>query len=305
MHRSCPPKRIAPKRGTLLTYPEWHIVHAYEDYAQVIRTGAPHEFGYLRAISGFWSSLCTVSRQAGALGGVDGATRQMVYTIGVSFTVELALKAAYEETLGRLVVLLRGDRRAPLDDLSAGQAADYAAFLQQVPWYQWDFRRDAAQVQAAQTDALRDRERALALGLEYRAKAAYAGIIAQAVAGMPPDALRMRVILRGVTPADLSRVDGVTVIAPRAEGIEVEVPRYRAFTLLAKLLADQGAEFVEIAGNDDILYSTLSPRPNQPGALHSAARQGFGDWRHLHLIKVADLAQVLRQDAGVEHIHDY
>ncbi len=300
-----PAKAQRAEARTLLTYPEWHIVHAYEDYAQVIRSGAPHEFGYLRAMSGFWSSLCAVSRQAGALGGVDGATKQMVYTIGVSFTAELALKAAYEETLGRLAVWLRGDQRAPLDDLSARQAADYAAFLQQVPWYQWDFRRDAAQLQAARTDALRDRERVLALGLEYRAKAAYAGVIAGAVAGMPPDALRMRVVLRGVSPADLARVDGVTVIAPRAEGIEVELPRYRAFTHLAKTLADQGAEFVEIAGNDDILYSTLSNQPDQPGALHSVARQGFGDWRHLHLIKVADLAGVLRRDTGVEHIHDY
>ena len=27
-----------PESSTLLTYPEWHIVHAYDDYADVIRT---------------------------------------------------------------------------------------------------------------------------------------------------------------------------------------------------------------------------------------------------------------------------
>ena len=30
-----------PESRTLMTYPEWHIVHAYEDYAAVIATGAP------------------------------------------------------------------------------------------------------------------------------------------------------------------------------------------------------------------------------------------------------------------------
>ena len=52
---------------TLTTYPEWHIVHAYDDYAQVISTGDPHEFGFLRAIAGFWTSLCPLARRSAAI----------------------------------------------------------------------------------------------------------------------------------------------------------------------------------------------------------------------------------------------
>ena len=37
-----------PEARTLLTYPEWHIVNAYDDYARVIRTGDPHDYGFLR-----------------------------------------------------------------------------------------------------------------------------------------------------------------------------------------------------------------------------------------------------------------
>ena len=114
---------------TLLTYPEWHIVHAYDEYARVITTGAPHEFGYLRAISGFWGTLCPLTEAAASMGGVTGDTKATIYTIGVSFTAELLAKAAYEETLGRVTVWLRGAERAPLDDLSAAQAAAYGAFL--------------------------------------------------------------------------------------------------------------------------------------------------------------------------------
>ena len=300
-----PPADRRPEARTLLTYPEWHIVHAYADFAEVIRTGDPDDFGYLRSVGGFWSSLCSLSQAAGAHGGVDWPTKQMVYTIGVSFTAELALKAAYEETVGRLATLVRGDGRSPLDDLSASQAADYATFLQQVPWYRWDFRRDAGALQAARTDSFRDRERALALGLEDRAKAAYAGVIGAAVAGMEPDALTMRSIVTGRTPEALAGIKGVTVIGQRPEGIEIETPRYRAFTDLAKVMAAQAVSFVEIAGNDDILLTVISDTAFLQGALHSFARQGNPGYRHLVLIKVGKLAQTLNSGAEIEHIHDY
>ena len=294
-----------PEARTLLTYPEWHIVHAYADYAAVIHGGNPADFNTLQSIGGFWSSLCALSLAAGDHGGIDGPTKQMVYTIGVSFTAELLLKAAYEETLGRMATLIRGPTRSGLDDLSATQAADYATFLQQVPWYRWDFARDAAALQAGATDTFRDRERSIALGLEYRAKAAYARVIAAAVAGMEPDALTMRSVVTGITPADLAQIPGVTVIATRPEGTEIETPRYAAFTDLAKIMAAQGVDFVEIAGNDDILYTAISDAAIIPGALHSFARQGNPGFRHLVMVKVSALADALRADPGIEHVHDY
>ncbi|MCW2995207.1 MAG: hypothetical protein JWQ18_2702, partial [Conexibacter sp.] len=48
----------------------------------------------------------------------------------------------------------------------------------------------------------------------------------------------------------------------------------------------------------------LSANPTQPGSLMDMSRQGFGDYRHLQLIKVADLSRALLA-GGVEHIHDY
>ena len=35
---------------TFLTYPEWHIVNAYDDYAKVIQLGDPHDYKYLKVI---------------------------------------------------------------------------------------------------------------------------------------------------------------------------------------------------------------------------------------------------------------
>jgi hypothetical protein len=288
---------------TLLTYPEWHIVHAYADYAEVIRTGAPQDFGFLSAIGGFWSSTCALSVASGPHGGFPWETKQMVYTIGVSFTAELLLKAAYEETIGRLF----SGTRAPLDDLSARQAADYAAFLQQTPWYQWDFTRDAAELEAAATPALRDRERRLALGLEYRAKAAYARVIAAAVAAVGADQLRLRAVVAGLDEAALAALPEVAVIETLPEGVVIEAPRYRAFTRLAEQIAAAGGEFVEIAGNDDILFTVITDQPGAEGAIHSFPRQGNPGVRHLVLVPVSGLAGALRglPVGALEHVHDY
>lgn len=304
-----PPAHHRPESRTLLTYPEWHIVHAYDDYAEVIRKGDPHDYRYLPAISGFWSSLCALSVQSVQHGGFPGATRQMVYTIGVSFTAEMLAKAAYEETLGRIFAALRGPDRAPLDDLSAQQAAGYAAFLRQVPWYKWDFTSDAAALAAQSSGSLRDIERRLALGTEYRVKAAYAQLVEQAVAQVGADALRLRMIVTGLPPQTLAALPGIVVISERPEGTEIETPRYRELTGLLGQMARQGADFVEIAGNDDILLTATSAAPDIPDALHSFPRQGYGDHRHLILLEVADLAARLRRmgkgNLRLEHIHDY
>jgi hypothetical protein len=294
---------------TLLTYPEWHIVHAYDDYAATITTGDPHDFGYVPAVTGFWSSLCALSSASGPQGGFRWETKQMVYTIGVSFTAELALKAAYEETLGRLATWIRGPARAPLDDLSARQAAAYAVFLQQTPWYKWEFAADAAILHAADSGSFRDRERDLALGLEYGAKAGYARLIAAAVAGIGADELRLRAVVSGLSPETLAALPDVQVIETLPQGVVIEAPRYRVFTRLAEQIAAAGGDFVEIAGNDDILFTIVTDAPVMEGALHSFARQGNPGYRHLVLLPVADLAARLRALAAAgqhpEHIHDY
>ncbi|ASM72880.1 MULTISPECIES: hypothetical protein [Roseobacteraceae] len=304
-----PPDQRRPEGRTLLTYPEWHIVHAYDDYAKVISTGDPHDYKYWPAIGGFWTSLCSLSKASGPHGGFPAEFKSTVYTIGVSFTAELLAKALYEETIGRVATLIRGETRAPLDDLTAQQAAQYAQFLRQVPWYQWDFRQNASAITDRATDAFRDRERRLAIGLEYKAKAVYAKAIAAAVANMEPDALRLRMIVTGLSAADLTAFDDVDVIATLPEGIEIEAPRYRALTELLLQWAKAGGDFVEIAGNDDILFTVTSEVLHLDEALYSFGRQGYSDTRHLILLPVPELAEALRgldeRDLTLEHIHDY
>ncbi len=298
-----------PEIRTLLTYPEWHIVHAYDDYAQVIDQDDPHDFGYLRAIAGYWSSLCTLTRASADLGEIDGPTRQLVHVIGVSFTFEMLMKGLYEETVGRVATMIRGPQQTRLDNMSALQAADYAAFLQQVPWYRYDFRGDAATLNAAATDAFRDQERAFALGLEHLTRAAYADVIAQAVAATGFDDLTLQMVVTGLTPSQIEAVEGVTILRDVQGGIEVETPRYRELTGILAGWADQGATFLDMAGNDQIMFTAISETEEFPDALASLRRQGYEDTRHVFLVPVTSLAEALRRlDANgltLEHIHDY
>lgn len=168
---ACPPILTDPthqriEAHSLLTYPEWHIVHTCQDYAAVI-----------------------TSRDS--------------------------------------------------QDFSGRMAADFASFLQQVPWYRRRFADDAAALVEAATPVLRDRERAFALGLEFRAKAACAGLVVRAVAATAVDDPTIRSIVTGF-PAALSTIDGGTVIVEHPKGVEIETPRHRAFIVILQGIAGAG-----------------------------------------------------------------
>jgi hypothetical protein len=129
------------------------------------------------------------------------------------------------------------------------------------------------------------------------------------VADIGFDDLTLRMIVTEMDPAALAALPGVTVIRNRPEGWEIEVPRYRVLTGLLAQMAAAGAGFVEIAGNDDIMLTALSDAPTHPDAIYSFARQGFGDYRHLLMVRIGDLAETLRGLASnglrLEHVHDY
>lgn len=296
--------------ATFLTYPEWHIVHAYDNYAKVIADGDPHHFNFFNSISGFWSSACKLTELADTYGGADQQTRGMIYVIGVSFTAEFGAKALYEETLGRLFATLRGNEHSPLDIASAKMARDYAQFLQQVPWYKYDFPKDRAILSEQSDGSLRDRERNIALGLEFATKTSYAKVIAEAVAATEQAKLTIRSVVTGLTADQLAGIDDITLLNMSDDNALIETPRYRAFTYILQEIALKGGEIKEIAGNDDIMLSVLSNIPQTDHTGIELPRQGYDDYRYLYWMPVHALAGTIRKfDASkavrLEHIYDY
>lgn len=301
--------------ATFLTYPEWHIVYAYEELAQTLKQGDEHDFGYGSSILGFWKSYCELNRKAGQHGGAGSDTRTMIYVIGTSFTVELALKAFYEETAGRLTATWRGSTKTPEDIVSAEMADRYATFLQQVPWYKYPFAEEITRLQGAGGETLRSLERRIGLGLEWKAKEAYASVIAQAVAASGEAKLEIRAAVRGLDEQALTTIDGVVVVGKVDGATLIQAPRYRRFTEILAEIAARGGEIEEIAGNDDILVTVLhdgngSPQLANGEVLSDLARQGFGDRRMLLAVKVPQLASFMRGlsrqgSVRLEHVYDY
>lgn len=303
-----------PEANTYLTYPEWHIVYAYDGLAEILKTSDEYRFGYVRAVQSFWTSTCELMQLADRHGGADRGTRVMIHTIGASFTLEMALKAAYEETVGRLAAWYRGDQKTPQDLVARDMAADYAAFLRQTPWYKYDFGTWTARLWAAPVaQAARGWERRLALGTEWTGKSLYAGLIGAGVAATGEADLAIRSVVEGMDVGELKAIEGVTVVSEENGVTIIETPRYAAFTRVLAEIVAKGGTIREIAGNDDIMVSILVPY----GALYQGPgeeilrlrREGLNGERLLVGMKVPELTQAFRTmqiaDPGIEHVFDY
>lgn len=300
--------------NTYLTYPEWHIVYAYDGLAEALKTGDEHVFSYVPSVWNFWKSTCALTGIADRHGGADGQTRTMIYTIGASFTLEMGLKAAYEETLGRIFATIRGPVKTPQDEVATAMAADYAAFLRQTPWYKYDFEKQVTTLWAVpMTDPARGWERRLALGGEWKAKTLYAGAIAAGVSATGEAKLEIRSMVSGLSAGELRQIPDVKVISEQGDSVVIETPRYDRFTKILIELAKAGGQIREIAGNDDIMVSaTVEPEKEYAGpgeVIARIGREGFATERVLVSMKVTDLAGLFASqplaDPGVEHVFDY
>ncbi|MCZ8183705.1 MAG: hypothetical protein O9322_12105 [Beijerinckiaceae bacterium] len=297
---------------TLLTYPEWSIVHAYEDLAIVSRRDGEGAFAYRAAIAGYWRNLCTLARTASSRGSVSSDMKAMLYVIGVSVSAELGLKGLYETTLGAL--FRPSAPPFPMEDQLAWQMGDaYAAFLQQTPWYAFPFGEYLGRLWSLPwqgTALARSLERRFALSLEWGGKALYAKAMA-AAAGLSPASLTIRSVLSGMDPTGEARI-----IGKRPDGsVIVETPRYRAFTAFLLHQIASGHRVIEIAGQTEILVTVLVPGgwqtpQNLPPALIAVPLQASPGWQRLGFLvgleALPGLKTALDSAGGrFEHAYDY
>jgi len=263
---------------SFLTFPEWYIVYAYRDLADVTGQTSESNFHYLSSIGGFWRSLCRATRQAGATGPATSDQKLTNYIIGFSFTAEMALQGGYEKSIGALSEDTTDGVKTAEDLFNLALLKDYAAFLYQTPWYRYPFWRKLEQFwrETPFVPSVRSVERRFSLSLQYGARAAYAAVIGYA-AGYDPAVLTIRSVVTGLPAAELAGMPGVKVIrevtdAKGARGVLVETERYAKFDAFAQELGRHpGAALGEVAGNHRILVTILVP----PGDGRLAAFDGL------------------------------
>ncbi|MER8551914.1 hypothetical protein NKH69_11665 [Mesorhizobium sp. M0976] len=307
-----------PEESTFLTYPEWAIVYAAREYAGFVDKNQPSGFPYLSYIGRFWQDYAMVVRASSAYK-FNLDNHQMLVIIGTSHTIEHAIQWAYENTVGRITEATAGKRTA-VDIYQAEVAAEYAGFLDQVPWYQFPYAEKRAGLfavqPAADDSAVRTSERKLAFGLAYTIKQGYADLIKSALAATTdPALLDIHVWAKGPV-SEVTRNEPDTLLERDlgADGTVFVTRRYQVFTDMIPRLIGKGVSFVEIGGNDEIMVTMLSndeinvpqgartlfsyPLPAEPSTRRTGLTVAV---RKLHLV----LPALMTAGARLEHVYDY
>jgi FAD/FMN-containing dehydrogenase len=318
------PAYARPESQSFLAHPEWYIVYSADEYAAWTRDRLPHGFPYARSIGQYWRNWGQVARASRRENPENGRYSLMLGVIGISYSVEYALKNAYENTVGRFTAWTAGGRATEEDQLAARVAAEYGTFIHTIPWYQYPFGRE---LRALWTDVplfgrapVRKLERRLALTAEYGVKAIYASMLGGATgAAYAPQDLRIGAVVYGDT-ASLAPGDA-RVLARRQLGPDhalVTLQRYDPFWQVMRDAARRGEStpIVEIAGNDDIVVTGVAPRdwryvgPDAEFLYAMPLPTDAGRIRPVLKVRTRDLLPFLRRTEAegrmvVDHVYDY
>jgi hypothetical protein len=310
-----------PEDDTYLSYPEWYIVWSYQEKADFQQEQLPSGFPYFAAVQQYWSSYCCISRLIRGKYPLNGGEQLMLMVIGTSFSAEYILKGIYEKTIGRLSEWTSGHESVDEDRFAYQVARDYAEFVHIRPFYEFHFAPYVKELWTSTAfwgpHPIRKWERKIFLTTDLALESVYCSLIQVAThltyGDEPAETYAWIDNVNVEMMQQLPRLKVMKQIGPQA--FIVDVPRYQEFTALASRLAEGGAQFVEIAGNSQIILSVIAPQ--SWSSRESGTTELFsspilthpGQKRAVIGCDVSSLGAVLnslRADGvSVEHIYDY
>ncbi len=313
-----PPDQRRSAEQTLLTYPEWFLVFSPAEYAAFTATEPAHRFPFVGHVRQLWEGYAAVTREQLRQGApANVGYHVMIVVIATSTTVEYALRAAYENTIGRLGWALGGATETDEDRYAARTAQQYVDFIRREPWYLFDFRGRLVglwtELPAFGPGLARKWERRYALTTEYAIKALYGRMIEYATrAAYTPALMTTDVVVDRAPPA---LPPDVRLLRPLDDGRALlELPRYEAFRDAATSLAKDGARLVDVAGNADRILVTVLARddvawPAGSSVLFAQPILTRPGWRReAALVAVGSLSRFLvdapSANVVVEHVFD-
>lgn len=168
--------------AALLTHPEWDLVYTSDAYTDWLAAGRrPSGFPYAASVGTFWRSYWGTYRAARTAYDVPIGLHVMLAVIGTSTALEYGIKAAYENTIGRLTEFAMPSGGTAEDRYAAKVAGDYGRLIHVKGWYEFSF---ANALRGLWTDVplggpglVRKLERRAVLSAEYGIKAVYATLI--------------------------------------------------------------------------------------------------------------------------------
>lgn len=310
-----------PEGQTLLTVPEWYLVWNPVEVAEHLESGrASDEFPWLESVREYASLYKKVLRASEGTYAENAEYLTMLRVIGVSTAVEYLTKGAYEATLGRLFRATASGTPTQEDAIVAGAARAYANLIFDEPWYEFRFLPWVSRIWSETPffggDFLRRTERKLAFSVEFLVKAAYAealGWAAKSAYGPANERVDAVVLPKeGASPLPSSVELRGTL--PSGESV-VSLERWKEFSEDVPRLAKGGYDFVDIAGNDDIVVSLVEEEgvsfstTRAPRLLTSRVVSRPSARRTVWFVPVPELSAFLldagRAGARLEHVYDY
>ena len=309
-----------PEEDTFYSYPEWYIVWSYQAKADFQRTHLPSRYMYFSDIAQYWRNYCCISGVARSRYPVAWPEHVMLVVIGTSFSVEYALKGAYEHSIGRLSGWTSRNQMTVEDSYAADVAEDYAKFVHTRPFYEYSVARALGRlwtrVPLRGGHWFRKAERRAWLTVDYGVEAIYCELIELAThATYGYEDTTTFAWITAPSVQVISTVPDIRVIRELGGGnYIVKISRYQEFTSRALEAAHSGIRFVQIAGNHNIVVSVLgehSPKlpPGQEIVRTDPIPSEPGKSRTALLCRVSTLTEVLRalekQGFTIEHVYDF
>lgn len=318
-HPMTPADHVRPADQTFLTYPEWLLVHSPAEIADYARNHTTTTFPYMSHVRQLWQSYGIVYDQIKATFPFNTGYHVMIWVIGVSTTVEYALKALYETVVGRLTNPAHGSVVTDEDKFNAQFTQDYVDFIRELPWYEFDFTSRISRLFSETSfwgpHFIRKCERKYMLLTELVVKAGYGYLIKLGTKAAYDEALLTTAVVVDKAPDTLPANTKLLKTYPDESALLL-LPRYEAFNPAASALAQHGVTFREIAGNNSaLLLTVLSPenwhpdRPDFRVVFTQPILTKPGLKRVALVTTVGRLNKTIRyvqeQHVTIEHVYDY
>mgnify|MGYP000473161030 CR=1 FL=1 len=304
---------------TILTVPEWYLVFNPKEYADYLEDGNnPSNFPFCASIDEYWklydrsSTLTSIAYQK------NDEYYTMLKVIGVSITMEYAVKMVYENTIGEIFSWFANDSVSKNEQNIIMAQRAYSDFIYHTAWYEFEFMPWIQKTWKTtdNTDAswLRKWERIIFFTVEFSFKAAYAQLIDWAAsASYEEPVTEIYAMVSSQNPIQPN--PDLRIIKEQGNKKIIGITRWGAFTKSIIELSNSELEILEISGNDQIVVSLILKQKQSLtfkslDQLYNSSIVTRPDMTRLVcILSVKELLPLIRyaknNEIEVEHIFDY
>ena len=221
-------KDVRPPDQTFLTYPEWFLVFSPAEQTDYFETHTSTTFPYLKHVDQMWKGYDVMYNQIKGNYPFNTGYHAMIVVIAGSTTVEYGIKSFYEMIVGRVT-----DTKEVITDedkFNADYERSYVKFIEDLPWYEYDFNHQLkalwTNTSLAGPDILRKWERKYYLTTELMVNCGYGWLIKLATKSAYETALLNTSVVVDKLPVDLQGYPEIANVKHLPNGsVLMDLPR--------------------------------------------------------------------------------